>query len=260
LAQISLDPAFTSSGTAQLVVSGYNCLPTSFNITVVQGLTINLKAMLQGPFVTTEMNPALNNSGLLPLSQPFNTSPWNYSGIESVSTIPNSNVVDWVLVELRDAPSAAAATSATRIARQAAFILKNGYIVGLDGTSYLIFDNLINQQLFVVIWHRNHLSVLSANALTSNAETYSYDFSTPAGKAFGVNSQNQLAANSWGMISGDSNGSGLVGTDDLNPSWNTNGGKSGFSTLDLNLDTQLNNVDKDSFWWPNIGKGTNVPQ
>jgi hypothetical protein len=259
-AQINLDPAFTSSGTAQLVVSGYNCLPTTFNITVVQGLTINLKAMLQGPFGTTEMNPALNNSGLLPLNQPFNTSPWNYSGIESVSTIPNSNVVDWVLVELRDAPSASSATAATRIARQAAFILKNGSIVGMDGMSYLQFNNLINQQLFVVIWHRNHLSVLSANALTSSAGTYSYDFTTPAGKAFGVNSQNQLTTNIWGMISGDSNGSGLVGTDDLNPFWNTNAGKSGFSTLDLNLDTQLNNVDKDSYWWPNMGRGTNVPQ
>ena len=128
LAQIILDPVFTSAGTAQLVVSGYNCLPTTFNITVTQGLNLNLKAMLEGPFGTTEMSTALNSSGLLPLSQPFNTLPWNYIGTESVTAIPNSNVVDWVLVELRDATAAAAATSATRIARQAAFILKNGSV------------------------------------------------------------------------------------------------------------------------------------
>jgi len=29
---------------------------------------------------------------------------------------------------------------------------------------------------------------------------------------------------------------------------------------DLNFDKQVNNRDKDSFWYPNNGKGTNVPQ
>ncbi len=90
-----------------------------------------------------------------------------------LAAIPNANVVDWVLVELRDAPSAAAATSATRIARQAAFILNDGSIVGLDGSSVLQFNNAINQQLFVIVNHRNHLGVLSANALTQSGGIYS---------------------------------------------------------------------------------------
>ena len=46
---------------------------------------INLKVFLEGPFNVSDMNVDLNNGGLLPLSQPYNTSPWNYTGNESVA-------------------------------------------------------------------------------------------------------------------------------------------------------------------------------
>jgi hypothetical protein len=260
LAQINLDPVITSAGTAQLVVSGYNCLPTTFNITVIQGLNLNLKAMLEGPFGTTEMITALNSSGLLPLSQPFNTAPWNYSGTESVTSIPNSNVVDWVLVELRDAPAAAAATSATRIARQAAFILKDGSIVGLDGTSNLQFNNSVTQQLYVIVYHRNHLGILSANALSQVGGVYSYNFTNPAGQAYGIDSQNQLLTGIWVMIGGDANGNGTIETTDITPEWQNEAGQTGFYPCDLNLDGEIDNKDKDDCWQPNIGSGCMVPE
>ena len=141
------------------------------------GMNINLTAMLEGPANESGMMNAMNLQGMIPLSQPYNMAPWNYTGTESAVTIP-ANVVDWVLVELRDATSAANATSATRIARQAAFILNDGSIVGMDGSSILQFTNSINQQLFAVVHHRNHLAILSANALTSSAGVYNYDFTT----------------------------------------------------------------------------------
>ena len=65
-------------------------------------ITVDLKAFLEGPFIMSEMISNLNLLGHLPLSQPFGISPWDYYGGESVLSVPNSDVVDWILVELRE--------------------------------------------------------------------------------------------------------------------------------------------------------------
>lgn len=222
-------------------------------------LEVEVKAFLEGPFVATGMATALNNGGLLPLTQPYNMEPWNYTGTESVTVMP-ANVVDWVLVELRDATSAANANLNTRFARQAGLLLNNGYIVATDGTSPLYFDNSVSNSLFVVVLHRNHLAILSANEVSLSGENYTYDFTTPSGQAYGANSQKQCATGMWGMISGDATPNGTIGDEDLTPAWSTKAGEKGYFPADLNLDQQVDNRDKDSFWIPNWGKGTNVPQ
>lgn len=227
---------------------------------VASGFDLNLKAMLEGPFGTTEMSAILNTNGILPLSQPFNTAPWNYNGTESVAAIPNVNVVDWVLVELRDAASAVNATAATRIARQAAFILKNGSIVGMDGTSKLQFTNSVTQQLFAVVYHRNHLGIMSATGLTQTSGTYNYNFTTASGQAYGTNSQKQLASGIWGIIGGDADANGTIGTTDMTAEWNTEAGEAGLYSCDLNLDGQVNNIDKDDCWQSNLGASCQVPE
>ncbi|MFU8845117.1 MAG: hypothetical protein ACNA7V_15045, partial [Bacteroidales bacterium] len=94
---------------------------------------------LEGPFNGTDMNALLQVTDGFPLSQPYNTAPWNYSGTETVTSVP-VDVVDWVLIEFRDAPSAAQATAATTFKRMGAFVKKNGSIVGLDGISMPEFD------------------------------------------------------------------------------------------------------------------------
>ncbi len=227
---------------------------------VANHISLDLTAMLEGPFMNSEMQTVLNASGLLPLGQPFNIAPWNYTGIESVPLIPNVNVVDWVLIELRDATSAATATSATRIARQAVFILKDGSIVGLDGSSILQFTNSINQQLFVIVYHRNHLGILSASALPLVSGVYSYNFTSGSGQTFGANSQKQLFGSIYGMFSGDVNGNGSIETNDFTPAWMSDAGENSLSPFDLNLDSQINNIDKDSYWIPNIGQGVSIPE
>ena len=63
----------------------------------------DLTILLEGPFNGIDMNTTFNDNGILPLNQPYNTAPWYYPGTESVASIPNPDIVDWVLVELRDA-------------------------------------------------------------------------------------------------------------------------------------------------------------
>jgi hypothetical protein len=225
---------------------------------IIGSININLKALLEGPFKNeTTMSTFINS--LLPLSQPYNAAPWNYTGTESLAVMP-ANVVDWVLVELRDATSAINATSGTRIARQAALLLNSGNIVDMGGTSPLLFTSSVTNNLYVVIHHRNHLSILSANAVNLSGDTYNYDFRMPEGKAYGTNSQKELTDGYWGMWVGDANGNGTIGTDDLIPAWKSNAGKMGYYPADLNFDRQVNNKDKNNCWQPNFGKGCQVPE
>ncbi len=103
---------------------------------------LDLKVMLEGPYNTglQQMQNQLNLAGYVPLSQPYNVSPWNYTGTESVTSIPNSGIVDWVLIEFRDAATASNATPATIFDRRAAFLLQDGTVVDLDGMSELQFS------------------------------------------------------------------------------------------------------------------------
>ncbi len=68
---------------------------------------LDLTVFLEGPFNTSsfEMNTTLNQGALIPLNQPYNTAPWNYNGTENVTIIP-PDIVDWVLLELRETSGA----------------------------------------------------------------------------------------------------------------------------------------------------------
>ncbi|MBM3436129.1 MAG: hypothetical protein FJY07_07965 [Bacteroidetes bacterium] len=225
---------------------------------------VNLKAYLEGPFTGLEMTTNLNSSGIIPLSQPFNSNPmapWYYTGSESVGMIPGSNITDWILVELRQTPgSASEATSATMIARSAGFILKNGSIVSLDGASNLRIAAGIDQNLYVVLWHRNHLGIMSASGLLKTSGIYSWNFSAEAGKVFGGgDAHKELVPGIWGMISGDADGNELIEEPDKITIWEMQSGTSGYKSGDFNLDSEVNNPDKNGEWIPNLGKGSYVP-
>jgi hypothetical protein len=196
-------------------------------------------------------------NALMDLSQPYSVAPWNYPGTENVVSLPNANIVDWVLVELRDAANAASATGLTVIGKQAAFVLNNGSVVGVDGSSSLQFDLTVSNQLFVVVYHRNHLSVMSANPLVLSGGTYAYDFTIGIDQAY-LSGQNEISAKG-AMIAGDSDGNGTIGTSDKTIQWETHSGTSVYSGSDLNLDTEVDNVDKNEFWLPNLDSSTMVP-
>ncbi|MCD4746118.1 MAG: glycoside hydrolase family 55 protein [Bacteroidales bacterium] len=243
------------------ITDKYGCVATDeVIIYVISGIEIKLKNFFEGPFNGTDMNTDLNSGGHIPLSQPYNILPWNYIGTESVSSIPNTNVVDWVLVELRDTTQADLATSETMIGRQAAFILNDGLIVGLDGSSFLSFNHSINHSLFIVIWHRNHLGVMSAYPLTEVSGIYSYDFTTGANQAYGGSlGHKKIGTGIWGMIGGDGDANSQIGNADKNDVWAVQAGTSGYLSGDFTMDVQVNNSDKNDIWTPNSGKGGQVP-
>ncbi|MCD4746824.1 MAG: hypothetical protein K8R58_11050 [Bacteroidales bacterium] len=224
-------------------------------------ITVDLIVFLEGPYFGTEMNTYLNPD-YIPLSQPYNIAPWNYTGTESVATIPNTDIVDWVLVELRDTTEAQYATGSTMIAQQAAFLLNDGSVVGLDGIDAIsCVSTTITNNLFVVIWHRNHLGVLSAYSLTETGGVYSYNFSTGANQSYGGSlGHKEISTGVWGMIGGDGNADNQIGNADKNDIWEAQAGSSGYLSGDFSMDGQCNNTDKVEVWAPNSGSGGQVPE
>jgi len=225
---------------------------------------LNLKVFLEGPFNGTDMNNYLTNPLLVdgfPLSQPYAASPWNYSGNESVTTLPSENIVDWVLVELRDASNAALADASTIKQRAALFLLSNGLVVDLDGNSLPSFSIEISEELFVSIIHRNHIGIISANALNLQSDTYTYDFTNGESKVYqGLLGHKYLNDGIWGMVSGDMDASGLINESDLNPLWKQKAGLHGYYNEDLNLNTEIDNTDKNLFWQPNYLFECRIPE
>jgi hypothetical protein len=221
---------------------------------------LDVKVLLEGPFEGSSMHTGLNSLGFLPLSQPYGIPPWNYPGSESVGVIPNSDVVDWVLVELRDTLGVSQAFSSTRIARRAGFLLRDGTIRAPDGLSPLTFDETVNYNLFSLIWHRNHLAVISAFPLTGNGGMCTYDYTTGADQAFGgSNAHKELGTGIWGMCGGDANKDGQVNHADKIDVWLPQAGSSGYKAGDLDLDGQVSNADKVDVWSPNSGASSQVP-
>ncbi len=232
-------------------------------------LRIDLKVFLEGPYAGSgSMNTNLNSDGYIPLSQPYNpalpyydnASPvWQYAGTESVPSIP-AGTVDWVVVQLRDATAPGNATSATIIGTQAAFVLDDGTIVALDGASTLTFNINFSQNLYAVVFHRNHLGIISNNALTPSAGIYSYDFTTGEFQAYGgANGHKEIEPGVWGMISADGNGNGLIQNTDETAVWKADLGNSGYMGGDFNMNGLTQNTDETDYWKVNLGAGGQTP-
>ncbi len=244
-------------------VSG-NESPLSAFISATPGYTLlALKVLLEGSFYAQDsMKTTLNDANQIPLSQPYINAPWFYSGSESVFVIPNNDIVDWVLIELRETEGdSATATPDKVIARKAAFLLKDGSIVERDGINPLSIDITISKNLYIVIWHRNHLGIMSANPLIEIDGIYNYDFSASETHTYGgLNSVKELAPGKWGMIAADGNADGIINNLDKENVWEPQAGESGYKSGDFNMDIEVDNNDKDDVWMPNDGKGSQVPE
>ncbi len=214
------------------------------------GFAVNLTAFLEGPFLTTEMATDLNSAGYLPFSQPYSGLPWNYSATAPVTSIPNSDIVDWVLVELREtAGDASTATPANIIAQKAGFILKDGSIVDTDGISLLRFSITVNDNLYAIVYHRNHLGIMSAYPLSLIGDAYTYDFTTGVDKVYGdQNGHKYILPGIWGMISCDANADGETDNKDKNEVWKIEMGSNGYFNGDFDMNGTVNILDKNSKW------------
>jgi len=175
-------------------------------INPVLKIKVNPKVFLQGPSLNPE-TAGLMNDDLRSLNYLPTTSPYTDGAIVAASVLDitgNNAIVDWVWIELRDS------TDNTNIKiAQSALLQRDGDVVALDGVSDLSF-RLANSSYFVVLKHRNHLGVMSANPIALSAAVNMVDFTNSTFSTFGNNAQVELANGSMALWTGDTNTNNLV--------------------------------------------------
>ncbi|MCE7996947.1 MAG: hypothetical protein HEP71_33605 [Roseivirga sp.] len=221
--------------------------------------TVAASVFLEGAYNGTDLNTTLNAS--IPTTQPYSIN--GHSG-GTASGIP-ANAVDWVLIELREAGSAATALSNTKVGSVAGFLMNDGSVKATDGTSNLTvpLSGNTGSEFFMVIYHRNHLPIMSANAVSESSGTYTIDFTTVSANTYqATTALVTLSSGKFAMLAGDADGDGDVDEVDLT-TWRSQNGLtfnySGNGRNDLNLDGVINAVDRNDFQQKNTSKTSQVP-
>ena len=234
---------------------------TSLNDTQHTYLRLVLRVFLEGSFVQDSM--VANGSLPIPKAQPYNNSVFNFSGFDSVQSIPNGVWVDWVMIELREAASPSSAIPSTIRGRAAGFVREDGYLSDTSASPGLLVKTTAPGTFYVVVHHRTHISIISSSSLTSPvffSGPYSYNFAISGTSAYGTGALVDLGGGYFGMISGrveDSNTSQIIDANDIQKVWNDRN-KSGYQGADTNLDAIVDASDRSNVW-NNRNQGSFVP-
>lgn len=156
---------------------------------------LNLHVVLEGPLVVgqTLMRDEIRSLPGFPLSQPYSAlgvgtitgSGGPLAG--SVLTVSGNNaIVDWILVELRDA-----ASGTTVAVRTPALLQRDGDVVGVDGTSLLRLP-IAAGNYRIAVRHRNHLGVMTASPIALSTSATSVDLSVPGTATYGTDARKNV--------------------------------------------------------------------
>lgn len=243
-------------------------------------MTVTVSAMLEGAFDAagdTMFRSLRSTPDLLEADQPFNTADYgSYNGGESITLGDYPNAVDWVLVEVRgvsngdfaNADSSALQDSgAAYVSRRAALLLSDGSIVSPNSAAAdndtLLFQTTTDAEFFVVVYHRNHIPIMSDTAVTRGVNP-SFDLTAPATVAGAAGTDFIEVGGKALMYAGNANAADfMIDADDrvaINSDRNTT---EEYKISDVNLDRDVdagdlakawNNRDKNS-----IAKITDTP-
>ncbi len=202
---------------------------SSDGVTINSGpVALKVKALMEGPYNSGgNMHTTLSTQGILPLNQPFNAPPWNYSGSESVSSIP-ADVVDWVFLEILD-------NSYNVVDERAAFIKNNGTIVDTDATTTIDFNTIIPGNYYVVVKARNHVGLMSDNSI-SLPNTNSLDLRVITNVRNGSTQLYTTNDGNYCMHAGDYNGDGIMTISDFNAYVTNPSEIMNYHLVDVNMD------------------------
>ncbi len=219
------------------------CLEPTLEI----GVRANIKTILEGPYnqSTGLMKDQLRIDFLIPLQQPYNVAPWNYTGLEEfpfslLFVTGNDAIIDWVLVEVRSA-----ANPTTVLAQRAGLLQADGNIVDVDGVSPLLISGISDGDYYVVIEHRTHISAMTPLPVTlTSSGSLPIDFS--AAPAYGINGTLSIGG-VYALYEGDAAHDGRVNAADRSAIWNERNVED-YIQEDTNLDGKCNAADRSNNW------------
>lgn len=208
---------------------------------------VAVKVFLQGNMngSSASMRNDLQTAAVLPTTDPYGLGA-SYAAINNPSG-PAGAVSDWVRVQVRDA------ANPSIVYQQRALLLKtDGTIVDVNGATPGFTPR--TSQVRFVVFHRNHLNVMSQNTTTPPADNTntSYDFTVSASSAFKFQSSDpepQIAVNGvFAMYAGDLNANSIINTTDRNiaNSEILSGVAPGYNLSDVNMNTISNTTDRNA--------------
>ncbi|MBK9074872.1 MAG: hypothetical protein IPL77_07790 [Flavobacteriales bacterium] len=212
---------------------------------------VTLRVMLDGPFNAGVMENQLRQESLIPLTEPFTALGYTHTGggggevatasifIASYDGTPTSQVVDWVLIEYRDAMDPSVVVGSV-----SALVLGDGLVRYPNWKSLPTFAPDPNGSYYVAVRHRNHLGVMTAQPVDFSKSPY-IDFSAIDTPVYGNNAR-KTNSGMGTLRSGDVNFDGQVkyagGSNDRDPILVRIGGTvptastSGYFAEDVNMD------------------------
>lgn len=192
----------------------------------------SLKVFLEGAYNNNSLDMTAQLK--VPVSQPYSESTWQYTGNESFSNTP-TNLIDWVLIELR-------ASLDNSSYKFAALLLGDGKIVNENGLEDFSTHNISDGEYYIIVYHRNHLAIISSQMVNISNSQIIYDFSDSQSKTQGNNSMKELSNGVFGMYSGDSDANGVINNLDFGNVAN-NIFSSNYENGDLDLNGIINVLD-----------------
>jgi hypothetical protein len=197
-----LDPTNSS-----FICDGYSPGPPSTQVQV------RARIMLEGPYDEGDgtMHDALRASGLLPLGEPYLAMGYPHAGGNGETTTDAvlnvtglTAIVDWVVVELRDANDAS-----TVVSSRSALLRRNGRIVDTDGISDVHFD-VPPGLYYVAVGHRNHLGVMTQDPVLLDVTATMLDLTDGTTPLYGAGSATKDINGVRCLYAGDVNHDGLL--------------------------------------------------
>ena len=188
---------------------------------LTNSLVVGPRIFLQGGYddVTGLIRDDIRAAGYIPMEEPYTLAGYNHKGLGGGEMVNDpaifnqlndeDDIVDWVVVEVRDA------TEDTVVASKSALINRAGYVVSyIDGTSSVKVDGITDGSYYVAVKHRNHLAVRSSGTLVLDETLETWDFTSAMAQANDIGNGNtpmaEVEANVFGMWGGDVNGNNSI--------------------------------------------------
>ncbi|HRH68165.1 MAG TPA: hypothetical protein PLB89_01530 [Flavobacteriales bacterium] len=184
-----------------------------FSSTPLGNARVAAKVFLDGPYDQQAglMAGSLNQQGLIPASEPFTA--LNYPhvaggggetvGADVLAVQGADAIVDWVLLELRDATD-----PGQILATRCALVQRDGDVVDTDGTSPVSFP-LSEGEYHLAIKHRNHLGAMTGTSVTLSSTPDVIDLTDPMLAVHGMDARKDRNG-VMALWSGDVNFDGVL--------------------------------------------------
>ena len=210
-------------------------------------IKIDPKIFLEGPYNAGIMLDGLRSTGNIPTTSPYIDGLTTNSSVFSVTG--TDAIIDWVWIEIRDSTDGTTVINSTSALLQA-----DGDVVSTDGIA-AITVNVPEDNYYIMISHRNHLGVRTANTINLIGGTQSIDLTADSALIEGgTNAIADLGDGNLALFSGDFDGNGQVQNSDK-IAVEILRGTNGFSNADLDMNSEVQNTDIQNKLNPNIGKG-----